>query len=339
MRFKGYAFCRAHSTAYGIEAYQAAWLKCYHPAEFLAAVLTHGKGFYDRLTYSIECRRLGINFLPPDVNLSTDRYDVTHRDVRGAATSPFIRLPLWQTKGLSSALLARWNAHKPFNSFRDFYLRTRPSVSEMDALIRVGALDGFGQSRVEQFWEARRLLLDDGDSPLFESGKTRPALHLSPADSLPTERLHDEMELLGFAVSGHPLEMFPSIAWGTYCPISNLSDFPNRTVTLAGMILTDRAHRQSDGRPMKFLSLCDPTGIIECELFASAYARFGLETIRHPIVEITATVQPFENQNGCTLNVRSVRKARNKQERRGLGRNHTSILGHLHGEQQLFISP
>jgi error-prone DNA polymerase len=312
MRFKGYAFCRAHSTAYGIEAYQAAWLKCYHPAEFLAAVLTHGKGFYDRLTYSIECRRLGINFLPPDVNLSTDRYHVTHAVVKETPqeTSPFIRPPLSQIKGLSSALLGRWNAQKPFHSFRDFYLRTRPSVSEMDTLIRVGALDGFGPSRVEQFWEARRLLFDDGDSPLFDPGETRSALPLFTTDPLPAERLRDEMELLGFAVSGHPLEIFPTIAWETYCPISKLADFPNRTVTLAGMILTDRAHHQSDGRPMKFLSLCDPTGIIECELFAGAYARFGLETIRHPIVEITATVQPFENHNGCTLNVRSVRKAR-----------------------------
>lgn len=312
MRFKGYAFCRAHSTAYGIEAYQAAWLKCYHPAEFLAAVLTHGKGFYDRLTYSIECRRLGISFLSPDVNLSTDRYDVTHQRVNdeGTAleTSPRIRVPLWQIKGLSSALLARWNPGKPFESFRDFYLRTRPSVSEMESLIRGGALDGFGQSRVEQFWEARRLLLGGGESSLFDLAAS--AFALPATESPPTERLRDEMELLGFAVSGHPLEIFPNIAWETYCPISRLSDFHNRTVTLAGMILTDRAHRQSDGRPMKFLSLCDPSGIIECELFASAYARFGIETIRHPIVEITATVQPFENQNGCTLNVRTVRKAR-----------------------------
>ncbi|MEX1119856.1 MAG: hypothetical protein WEB60_13800 [Terrimicrobiaceae bacterium] len=315
MRFKGYAFCRAHSTAYGIEAYQAAWLKCYHPAEFLAAVLTHGKGFYDRLTYSIECRRLGIGFLSPDVNLSTESYDVTHQR---------IRVPLWQIKGLSSAFLTRWADGKPYESFRDFYFRTRPSVPEMESLIRGGALDGFGQSRVEQFWEARRLLIGGGESSLFDPVGTqssvdqekrsafRDVLDPSTPPSL-TERLHDEMELLGFAVSGHPLEMFPHTAWETYCPISRLSDFPNRTVTLAGMILTDRAHHQSDGRPMKFLSLCDPTGLIECELFASAYARFGLETIRHPIVEITATVQPFENQNGCTLNVRSVRKARSRR--------------------------
>ena len=66
--FSGYAFCKAHSTAYGVEAYQAAWLKCYFPAEFMAAVLTNGKGFYHPLVYVLECHRLGIPLLPPTVN-------------------------------------------------------------------------------------------------------------------------------------------------------------------------------------------------------------------------------------------------------------------------------
>ena len=66
--FAGYAFCKAHSTAYGVEAYQSAWLKRNYPAEFMAAVLTNGKGFYDPLVYVLECYRLGLKFLPPTVN-------------------------------------------------------------------------------------------------------------------------------------------------------------------------------------------------------------------------------------------------------------------------------
>jgi DNA polymerase III alpha subunit len=66
--FQGYAFCRAHSTAYGVEAYQGAWLKRYHPAEFMAGVLTNGKGFYHPLVYVLECHRLGLKLLPPSVN-------------------------------------------------------------------------------------------------------------------------------------------------------------------------------------------------------------------------------------------------------------------------------
>ena len=66
--FRGYAFCKAHSTAYGVEAYQSAWLKLHYPAEFMAAVLTNGKGFYSPLVYVLECHRLGIPLLPPSVN-------------------------------------------------------------------------------------------------------------------------------------------------------------------------------------------------------------------------------------------------------------------------------
>ena len=58
--FAGYAFCNAHSTAYGVEAYQSAWLKRYYPAEFMACVLSNGKGFYHPLVYMLECHRLGI---------------------------------------------------------------------------------------------------------------------------------------------------------------------------------------------------------------------------------------------------------------------------------------
>jgi DNA polymerase III alpha subunit len=124
------------------------------------------------------------------------------------------------------------------------------------------------------------------------------------------ERLRDEMELFGFTVTDHPLALFPDIAWDTYCPIDSLMHHAGSRVIVAGLVVADRNHRQSDGRPMKFLSLCDPTGIAECELFAPSYARFGLETIRHPVIEITADVRPFDNHNGFSLDVRRVRRAR-----------------------------
>jgi len=103
--FSGYAFCRAHSTAYGVEAYQSAWLKKYFPAEFMAAVLTNGKGFYDPLVYVLECNRLGLKLLPPDVNEP------------GPAFAPhgnLIRVPVTRVKGLSELLTD--NLESRFNS-------------------------------------------------------------------------------------------------------------------------------------------------------------------------------------------------------------------------------
>ena len=61
---------------------------------------------------------------------------------------------------------------------------------------------------------------------------------------------------------------------------------------------------------MKFISVCDYSGILECELFASVYRRFGVETIRHPVVEVRGKVKPFANSNGYTLQVEAVRRAR-----------------------------
>lgn len=119
-----------------------------------------------------------------------------------------------------------------------------------------------------------------------------------------------ETELLGFAVSGHPLDLYSDVQWNTYCPIADVGNYPIRRVTVAGMIVEDRLHRQMDGRIMKFISICDYSGILECELFASAYRRFGVETIRHPIVEVRGKVKPFANRNGYTLRVEAVRRAR-----------------------------
>ncbi|MCZ7637197.1 MAG: hypothetical protein M5U12_14910 [Verrucomicrobia bacterium] len=85
--FHGYAFCKAHSAAYGVEAYQAAWLKRNHPAEFMAGVLTHGKGFYRPLVYVLECWRLGIPLMPPWVNEPGPGFRVVRDPVRGCRRS------------------------------------------------------------------------------------------------------------------------------------------------------------------------------------------------------------------------------------------------------------
>jgi DNA polymerase III alpha subunit len=150
--FSGYAFCKAHSTAYGVEAYQAAWLKRYHPAEFMAAVLTNGKGFYRPLVYVLECHRLGIPLLPPWINDSGPAFEV--RDGR-------IRIPAVRTKGLSERTqesIVRERARGEFQSLEDFCERVGASGEELELLLRVGAFDGFGKSRTAQFWQAQHLV-------------------------------------------------------------------------------------------------------------------------------------------------------------------------------------
>ena len=237
--FQGYAFCRAHSTAYGVEAYQGAWLKRYHTTEFLACVLSNGKGFYSTLAYTLECRRLGIGFLPPDVNASRDGF---------APEDGAIRVPLRVVKDITAATLERCRRERErvvFASLRDFFERVNPSATELLNLIRVGAFDGFGEPRTAQFWQVQYLALwPKSQGYLFQSDETSPlpAIPLTEPDR--TQRLLDEMELLGFTVSGHPLDQFGGIPWETYCPIRDLANFAGQRRTAGSSLPIARCKRR-----------------------------------------------------------------------------------------------
>jgi DNA-directed DNA polymerase III PolC len=312
MQFRGYAFCRAHSTAYGLEAYEAAQLKRYWPAEFLASVLTHGKGFYSRLFYTIEARRLGILFAGPDVNGEVWRFVVEKRRTAEDAKDTEgrrIRVPLCMIKGLSERLLGRIEEGRTFVSLADFWRRCSPQGEEAMSLLRAGAFDGFGASRTELFWELRALApWAAGQGLLLEAKKAAPPVMRTEPGRL--ERLRDEMELLGFPASGHPVELFPEVAWETYCPVGEVRNFAGRRVTTCGLVVAQRLHHQSDGRAMKFVSICDRTDILECEIFADAYRKCGGVLARWPVVEVTGRVEALGGSRGCVLRVESVRAAR-----------------------------
>jgi error-prone DNA polymerase len=346
--FAGYAFCKAHSTAYGVEAYQSAWLKRNYPAEFMAAALTNGKGFYDPLVYVLESRRLGLKFLPPTVNEPGPQFKVedggwemedgasgeaAERSTRGACAPRCIRVPLTRAKGLTERMVKRLLAgreHGPFASLADFHRRVKPSPEEMEAMIRAGGFDEFGQTRTRQFWEGQQLSKSQGQrlkakvefetlefdfeagaNPVSDFLTQNPALLREPTRR---ERLEAETELFGYAVSGHPLELYEDVAWETYCPVARLGGHVGETVVTCGLVVEQRTHHQITGEPMKFLTLADSTGMVETELFAQTYKSYGLATVRYPVLEVTATVEPFENGRGFSLRVLRAGKPRQRAQ-------------------------
>jgi DNA polymerase III alpha subunit len=228
--------------------------------------------------------------------------------VQGSA----IQVPLTLMKGLTKRTLDRLLAESqcsPFSSLADFHRRVNPLPEELEAMIRAGAFDEFGQKRTQQFWEAQYLYR------AFGSGRGTDQIWLLPPPSLerfpdvpmrePTrrERLEAENELFGYAVSGHPLELYPDIAWDTYCPVAEMKQHIGETIVACGLVVEQRTHHQATGEPMKFLTLADWTGIVETELFAQTYKNYGLATVRYPVLEVTAKVEPFENGRGFTLRV------------------------------------
>jgi DNA polymerase III alpha subunit len=302
-----------------VEAYQGAYAKHYHPAEFMASVLTNGKGFYSSLVYTLECRRLGIGFLHPDINTLSDAFTVeenianhgTPADSLGKA----IRAPLRSIKDLSETMLERWRSagvRSPFASVRDFCERVRPEGAEALNLIRAGAFDSLGCSRTEQFWRCLHSSRDAGlgdDWLLRAAGEDDIRATFREEPTL-LQRLNDEMELFGYTIGGHPLDLHPQVAWQTYCPIAELHHHHGKRVTVCGLIVVTRSHLQQNGQPMKFISICDRSGIVECEIFAAAYRLYGLNTVRHPVVQVTGEVKPFDNKQGYTLDVRRVEAPR-----------------------------
>jgi error-prone DNA polymerase len=347
--FAGYAFCKAHSTAYGVEAYQAAWLKNYYPVEFMAAVLSNGKGFYHPIVYVLECHRLGATLLPPSVNQPGPLFTPEGRT---------IRVPIRCIKGLSERTNERVLAERdrePFPTLADFYRRVTPLPEEMEAMLRVGAFDEFAKSRTAQFWECQflqrafgtpcdgrqALLLPEAaycsvepparsqmnpnrpsEVPLQKpTRRERLESAIPPIPPIPPiplqeptrrERLESENELLGFPASGHPLELHDHIAWETYCPVSRLGEHVGQEVVTCGLVVEQRTHHQITGEPMKFLTLADWTGMVETELFAQTYKSYGLATVRYPVLEITARVEPYENARGFSLRVLRAGKPRTR---------------------------
>ena len=86
---------------------------------------------------------------------------------------------------------------------------------------------------------------------------------------------------------------------GKYYPVDRLKNHNGEEVVLCGLVIEQRTHHQITGEPMKFLTLADRTGIIETELFAQTYRSYGLAAVRYPELEVTATVEPFENGPGA----------------------------------------
>jgi DNA polymerase III alpha subunit len=229
--------------------------------------------------------------------------------------SDAIRVPLRVVKDLTTATLERYETERrraPFTSLRDFFQRAGPTAGEMLNLIRVGAFDGFGEPRTAQFWQLQYLAQwPRAQGWLFQSEESSPLPPVPLVEPDQAQRLREEMELLGFTASGHPLDQFEGIRWETYCPVRDLAKYRGQRVTTCGLIIADRSHHQVTGDEMKFITICDYTGIIECELFfAATYRRFGLATVQFAVVEIEATVTPFDNGLGCTLEVHRVGKPR-----------------------------
>jgi len=290
--FAAYGFNKAHSASYGRVAYQTAYMKANYPGEFMTAVLSAESGDTEKVAEIIhECGRLGLPVLPPDVNESFADFGLIK--AKSANEQDRIRVGLATIKNMgvdiAEAIVEERKARGPYRSLASFLERVSHknlNKKALEALIKAGALDSFGQDRgamlanLDQLAEYHRenSQTNKNQDSLFgviADQSTIPSLTLRPAEpSTKKERLAWEKELLGLYVSGHPLddyrEQFAN-AKQTIASVSKLRD--GNLIIIGGIIEEVKPILTKRGDRMAFVRLADFADTIETVCFADVYAR------------------------------------------------------------------
>jgi DNA polymerase-3 subunit alpha len=212
-RFKDYGFNKSHSVAYSILAYQTAYLKAHYPTEFLAANLSVNKNKTDEIALFLnECRKMGIEILPPDVNKSFVDFTIENGKIRfGLAAIKNVG------EGAVEEII-KTRQEKPFEDIFDFCIRVDSRVVNkraMEGLILAGAFDSLHPNRAQLFENLEDILrfssrkredISIGQISLFGSDDTNLKPILKEVQSWSSlERMKREHKVLGFFISGHPL--------------------------------------------------------------------------------------------------------------------------------------
>jgi DNA polymerase III subunit alpha len=289
-KFAGYGFNKSHAAAYAIVAYQTAYLKANYPVEFLCAMMTNDMGDTAKLAQFIaEARTMGVEVLAPDVNES----EVVFAPARDGKV---IRFGLAAIKGVGEAavevILKAREAGK-FTSLADFCERVDGrSVTRktLEALVKSGACDCFGQTRATLFAQIERTLaraasiLSDkqkGQSSLFGALEEKAPPMPEAISNLPEwpqhELLAHEKELLGFYVTGHPLTPFAAIL-EKYClaNTAKLAELPNRSLTRIGGLIAAVQHgfSKKSSKPYSMVTLEDLEGSVQVLVMNENYDKF-----------------------------------------------------------------
>ncbi len=300
-QFAGYGFNKSHSAAYALLAYHTAYLKTHHPVEFMAALLTSEISKPENVVkYIKECRELGIAVQPPDVTLSGADFTPNAEAIRFGLTA----IKNVGRNAIDSILEAR--GKKPFTSFWEFCEQVDLRLMNkrvLESLIKAGALDSFGRrsqliaavdKAIERAQKSQRDLAS-GQHGLFGIFDDHPAT-TAQTDALPNvpdwdenERLQAEKEVLGFFVSGHPLDKYadklrniPGIVDTATALEMKPSPAPTRRgekgdeVQIAGVIVGLKvAKSKRSGELYAQASLEDTVGKIDLICFPKDYAQLA----------------------------------------------------------------
>jgi DNA polymerase-3 subunit alpha len=320
-KFAGYGFNKSHSAAYGLISYQTAYLKANYPVEFMSGLLSNEINNTDKISVFVgECKRMGITILPPDVNRSqlefspeqsgTGILSVNGSD-QDAGASNGIRYGLAAIKNVGEsameAAIRERETRGDFLSLEDFCARLDSRVANrkmLESLVKCGAFDFLGRDRAELF-----ACIEESLAAASASHRDRAAGQASLFGDLPApakprtprmftpwserEKMFFEKELLGFYVTGHPLDDYMSIfADGKYQTIASLGDLADRaTFRIAGVVVqADKKFTKKEGKPFAVVWLEDLTGTLEVVLWNEVYVKVSEALLPGRVIAIRGTL-------------------------------------------------
>jgi DNA polymerase-3 subunit alpha len=313
-KFAGYGFNRSHSAAYALIAYQTAWLKAHYPAAFMAAVLSSDMDKTDKVVTMIaECRDMKLAILPPDIN----RCEYTFVPVEAKT----ILYGLGAIKGLGEAAIdALLAARRDAGAFTDLFDFCRRMDSRkvnrraIESLIKAGALDALGMHRAALFAAlndalaaAERHSRDThaGQSDLF--GGTGPAGAAPPTPAPVPEwseeqRLEGEKLTLGLYLTGHPIARYADeLSHVIDNTLAELRPTRDRSVVVAGLVVSLRTMQTRRGDRMAFVTLDDRTGRLELAVFSDLYARARELLVKDTLLVVRGDVSVDEYTGGFKM--------------------------------------
>ncbi|UJF34728.1 DNA polymerase III subunit alpha [Paenibacillus hexagrammi] len=304
VRFADYGFPRAHATAYGVLAFQTAYLKAHYPMHFMASMLTAVMGNHRKVAeYVDECRRMKMSVLPPDVNVSGT---VFTPDLQGGIRFGLAAIKNVGTQAIDAIISERKQA--PFESLLDFCRRVDLRVCNkrvIESLIQGGAFDTIGGGHRAQLmsvldetiasatkWRKER---DDLQLHLFGFVE-EPNWDVEVPDIPPmpqSKQLELERELLGMYISGHPLDEYGELLESLEADkLHELQELPdNSEVIVAGMILSNKTIVTKKGLPMAFMELEDRIDKVEVVLFPETWKHAAPLVHKGRLVLVRAKLQ------------------------------------------------
>lgn len=328
MDFAKYAFNKSHAACYAFVAYQTAYLKYYYPREFMAALLTSVIDHPAKVSgYIMTCRNMGIAILPPDINESGIGFTVTEQGIRYALTAI-------KSVGYNviEEISAERQRHGNYRSLKDFIERTSHielNKRAVENLIKAGAMDGFEGTRKQMlsiFAQVMDNVRNDkkkgytGQMTLFDIAQEEEKQSFDITfpkgmGEYPKEMiLGFEKEVLGFYVSGHPLEGYAGM-WDKMIA-AKTTDFyldeedaleggsgtvkveDNAKTSIGGIITAKRMQYTKRNEAMAFLMVEDLVGSVEVIVFPKAYQTYSRKLVEDAKVIIKGRVSLEEDKDG-----------------------------------------